>query len=360
MSANQQQPLLPEEPRIGEPVKLADNLYLLSHPLAFQPGHVNSYLIDDGDGFIAFDSGHIGPDCRAVWQAFLASDLGSKGIKQLMLTHTHPDHSGQAEWLCRETGAELWLADVELDAVRRLWRGSCKQPQAMADFFAQWGVPEKHFADILVMFKGFRAGTSDLQETPLQIIQANQQFEWAGQIWQAVFSYGHTPCNVCFYQPQSGYLISGDQVLPSIYPNISVWWGSDANPLQLYLDSIARLWRLPCNYVMPSHGMPFAHWHARIEAITQFHHRRLKRLLDFCEDAPVTAFTAIDAILPKSERNWTISLVVGQVLALIRYLEGKGLVARSGDEVWQFQSQANAKTLLADFAELNPATAAVT
>lgn len=328
----------PKDADLGKPVAIADNLYLLSHPMAFHPGHVNSYLIDDGDGFVIFDTGHIGNDCRQVWQEFLNSDLGSKGIKQIMLTHTHPDHSGMAEWLCKETGAPLWMAPAELDAVRRLWRGSAKNKTAMAEFFAQWGVPEQHFNNILSMFKGFRAGTSDLNDAALQMINNGQQFTWAGKPWEAVFSFGHTPCNVCFYQADTGMMITGDQVLPSIYPNISVWWGSDENPLQDYLSSLLALRQYPCRYLMPSHGMPFAHWQKRIDQIVLFHQRRLKRLLRFCMDKPVTAYEAIEAILPKSEKTWTISLVVGQVFALLRYLLGKGLVEITGTDVWRFRA----------------------
>ncbi|MCG8668379.1 MAG: MBL fold metallo-hydrolase [Pseudomonadales bacterium] len=321
-------------------------------PMSFHPGHVHTYLLEDDDGFVVFDSGHIGPDCEAAWKSFLDSELGSRGIKQIMLTHTHPDHSGKAEWLWQQTNAQVWMAEAEEDAVKRLWRRSCKHENEMSAFFAQWGVPEEHFNNILSMFKGFRMGTSDFEDTPIHTIESNQRFEWAGDTWQVLFSYGHTPCNVCFYQADKGYMITGDQILPSIFPNISVWWGSDENPLQLYLDSLLELKVIPAQLLMPSHGMPFSDLQKRINQIVQFHRKRLVRLLKFLNDEPKTAYESIAAILPKSEKTWTISLVVGQVFALLRYLHGKGLIVQIGDDVWSFQALPQALSQLADFPEL--------
>ena len=300
----------PEQISLGEPRQLARNLYMLSMPMDFQPGHVNCYLLEDTDGFVVFDAGPISETSGDIWLKFLNSPLGSKGIKQIMLTHTHPDHSGKAEWLQALTGAELWMAETELDALRRLWRGSYLNSDALIKFFAQWGVPDEHFANIVSMFAGFHQDTTDLTHTPVKFIMTGQCFSWAGEEWQALFSYGHTPSNVCFYQADQGVMVTGDQVLPSTFPNISVWWGSDENPLQLYLDSLVMLRNYACSHLLPSHGLPFSTFEKRINTIVQFHRRRLTRLLRFLSDGPKTAYEAVAVILPKAEKGWAVSLVV--------------------------------------------------
>ncbi|MCG8312396.1 MAG: MBL fold metallo-hydrolase [Pseudomonadales bacterium] len=344
----------PEQIPVGEPIQLAQHLYMLRMPMDFHPGHINCYLLEDVDGFVVFDAGPLSDACDVAWSRFLNSQLGKKGIKQIMLTHTHPDHSGNAEWLQAQTGAALWLAEAELDALRRLWRGSYLHYGAVIDFFAQWGVPEEHFENIVAMFKGFYHETTDLAATPLQLISPGQCFSWAGNDWQTVVGRGHTPSNVCFYQANQGLMITGDQILPSVYPNISVWWGSDDNPLQLYLNSIAGLRSYACNHLLPSHGLPFSDLEKRINTIVQFHRRRLTRLLKFFADGPKTAYEAVAVILPKAEKGWAVSLIMGQLFALIRYLLGKGLLLQSGDHTWRFKAKAGALEQLSLFPELSP------
>ncbi|MEJ0008767.1 MAG: hypothetical protein WDM77_20995 [Steroidobacteraceae bacterium] len=65
-------------------------------------------------------------------------------------------------------------------------------------------------------------------------------------------------CACTSARPQS-VLIGGDQVLPTISPNVSLTpLTRDPNPLATYLLSLKRLAALdPGTLVLPSHGRPF-------------------------------------------------------------------------------------------------------
>jgi glyoxylase-like metal-dependent hydrolase (beta-lactamase superfamily II) len=83
-----------------------------------------------------------------------------------------------------------------------------------------------------------------------------------------ITGYGHAPEHVALYNAATNVLISGDMVLPRISTNVSVFdMEPEANPLQLYLDSLGKYEGLPDDVlILPSHGRPFRNIHTRIPA----------------------------------------------------------------------------------------------
>ena len=309
--------------------------------MAFHPGHVNVYLLEDSDGLTLVDSGNARENTREIWQAFLASPLARNGIKRIILTHGHPDHSGHAEWLHHQTGAELWLTAPEVDAIRRMWRGTPLHWPQVREFFLQWGLPADQFQAVQDLMNGFRNDTSDL-DFPLREIVDGEQIRIGNRDWQVKCGYGHTPANATLLQPELGLLITGDHLLPRIVPNISIWWGSSDNPLQEYLDSVQTFLGMGGVVGLPAHGTVFDDLDGRIHQIVQFHKKRLVRALNFCADQPRTAFECIRPVLGKTEGGALISLIIGQVFALLAYLEQAGLMIKTDDGVFRFQSVAGA------------------
>ena len=53
---------------------------------------------------------------------------------------------------------------------------------------------------------------------------------------------GHSPEHACLYCPQTNVLISGDQILPTISSNVSVYPTEPAaNPLADWMESLRNL-----------------------------------------------------------------------------------------------------------------------
>ncbi|WP_278799678.1 MBL fold metallo-hydrolase, partial [Adlercreutzia caecimuris] len=83
----------------GEPLPVLDNLYLVRVPLPDNPLKViNSYFILDDDGTTTIvDVGFNHPDSEVALNRALAS-LGRSWDKvQIVLTHSHPDHTGNLD-----------------------------------------------------------------------------------------------------------------------------------------------------------------------------------------------------------------------------------------------------------------------
>lgn len=346
------------EIRIGEPVAVADRVYRLSLPMRANPGHVNSYLLEDDGGLVIVDTGNYSDDTRAAWEAVLAGPLAARGVQSILLTHAHPDHAGNAQWLAEKTGAAIHLPDAEHDALHRLWRGSIKNGEEVTAFFRRWGIPEDQCYNILGMLKFFRYGCPAL-EGETRTLANGQRLQLAGRDWRVVYGYGHTPANAALLA-DDGLLLSGDHVLPTIYPNISVWWGWCDDPLRAYLDSLREFRQLPAQLVLPSHGPLFNDLPGRIEEIRAFHRRRLARTLAFCRGEPRTAFESIAAVMNKPAASPVIALIVGQVLAALAYLESSGLVEPVDDHPLRFRARpgADVSALFPDLAVTDDALAA--
>ena len=106
--------------------------------------------------------------------------------------------------------------------------------------------------------------------------------------WRCHVGCGHSPEHMSLHCEELGVLISGDMVLPRISTNVGVQEiEPEADPLALYLASIARMKALPAaTLVLPSHGRPFTGLHTRIDQLTAHHGERFAAVVVACREAP--------------------------------------------------------------------------
>src|SRR5262249_46657482 len=99
--------------------------------------------------------------------------------------------------------------------------------------------------------------------------------------WRVVIGTGHSPEHTCLYCPELKLLISGDQVLPRISSNVSVFpTEPEANPLEDWLLSIGKLKRCIADdaLVLPAQNECFRGLHTRLDALIRGHALGLERL----------------------------------------------------------------------------------
>ena len=127
--------------------------------------------------------------------------------------------------------------------------------------------------------------------------------------------------------PRNEVLISGDQVLPTISPNVSVLASRpEANPLREFLDSLARLEQCaPETLVLPSHGRPFHGLHRRIDVLRSHHLEELDQLHAACRE-PRTAFDLLPVMFGRPLRGFHRLLALGEAVAHLNYLWHDGRV----------------------------------
>lgn len=129
------------------------------------------------------------------------------------------------------------------------------------------------------------------------------------------------------FNEKLGVLISSDQVLPKISPNISVnMLTSSQNPLQLFLDGFERFRSLPEDtLVLPSHRLPFIGLHERMAELIAHHHDRLALGRRACAQ-PTTAQEVMVQLFPQKLDAHTTFFALGETLAHLHYLMGTGEV----------------------------------
>ena len=87
--------------------------------LPYLLNHVNVYLIEDGDGWAAVDTGLGTDETKAAWDALLSGPLRGAKLSRIICTHFHPDHVGLVGWLAERFGIELGHAAYRISGKRR-------------------------------------------------------------------------------------------------------------------------------------------------------------------------------------------------------------------------------------------------
>jgi len=321
-------------PAPGTLTDVAPGVKWLRMPLPFALNHINLWVLDDGDGWTLVDTGINSTKTREVWSEIFAGPLKGKPVMRVVCTHFHPDHIGLAGWLTEMHGAPLWVTPKEMAMAHETRDLTIARIETlMTAQYTRAGLAGALSDAIATRGNSYTTGVVPLPAT-FTAIDPAQPIAAGGQSWQVVVGEGHSPQLAALYAAKSdawpGILISGDQVLPGISPNVSVRFmeAIDDNPLSLFLDSLARFRTLPADtLVLPSHKLPFYGLHERIDQIVNHHHDRL----DVARRACVNGATASDVLTAMFKRRFDahqLNFALGETLAHLNYLIATGEVVR--------------------------------
>ena len=318
-----------EPPAPGEVIGVAPGIKWLRTPLPFDLNHINLWLLEDGPGWTVMDTGVGLDDTRAQWEQIFATHLDGRPVTRVVVTHFHPDHMGNAGWLTERWRAALWCAQAEWLYAQWAWRA-----RELADaaprlaHYRRHGCGEELLAKLPKRMNPYPHLVPTLAPAFHRILDGDV-LVIGGRRWEVLTVFGHAPEHVCLWNREDGVLISGDQVLPKITTNISVWpEQAMGNPLRLYLDSFGRFRPIPAGtLVLPSHGLPFHGLHDRIEQLRLHHDARLAEAVDALVE-PRTAAEVVPALFRRDLDLIQLNFALGETLAHLNYLEADGRVAR--------------------------------
>ena len=228
-------------PAAGETQAVAPGVLWLRMPLPMAGlNHINLWALADGAGWTLADTGMHTAPTQENWQRVLAGALEGKPVSRVICTHMHPDHIGMAGWLTREHQCRLWTTRLEYITCRMLVADTGRPaPEDGVRFYRAAGWDEEGVAHYRERFGGFGKAVFTLPDS-YRRVQDAEEILIGSYTWQAVIGRGHSPEHLCLYCPALQVLISGDQVLPRITPNVSVFPSEpDADPLTDWLESLA-------------------------------------------------------------------------------------------------------------------------
>jgi glyoxylase-like metal-dependent hydrolase (beta-lactamase superfamily II) len=151
--------------------------------------------------------------------------------------------------------------------------------------------------------------------------------------WQVIIGRGHSPEHACLVCPDLNIMIAGDQLLPTISSNVSVYPTEPAaNPLRDWFDSINMLDnRLdPDILVLPAHGRPFTGAHTRLAQLREEHEDGLEKLRDLCRE-PRRAVDVFPALFKSRISDGNLIMATGEAISHLQYLQARGEIAVSTD-----------------------------
>jgi glyoxylase-like metal-dependent hydrolase (beta-lactamase superfamily II) len=329
-------------PDFGSYVEVAEGILWIRLPLPMKLDHVNVYALDDGDSWTIVDTGFASRETREIWTNLLNGPLAGKPVGRVIVTHHHPDHVGLAGWFQSEHGAELVTTRTAWLFARMLLLDEHAAPTAETiAFYKSAGMDPDilakritdrpfNYADIVApMPLGF---TRIMQGDSIKI---------GGRTWDVHIGNGHAPEHATFWSQDDNLVLSGDQILSSISPNIGVYATEpNADPLAGWLEACERLSLLarPDQVVLGGHKLPFTGLPFRLRQLIDNHHGALARLTNYLE-TPKAASECFATLFKRKIGEAEYGLALVEAVAHMNHLFHTAQVIRTrrDDGAWLYQ-----------------------
>lgn len=291
---------------------------------------VNTFVLKDSDGnVLLIDVG---------WRNLASVDILDSGLRalghslkdlrQVAVTHGHPDHAGLASILQDLTGCRVFLNERD-EHLLAMYRSPSRMVEWRA-WMENHGMPtDELMSQMHAQFSAQWAPGRDEEQAPPRI-EGFEMLHGVGLI--PIWTPGHSPGHACFHLPEAGALFSGDHVLPHITPNVSLHPGSpDANPLGDYLQALDKVADLPVGLVLPAHGEPFTDLKGRVQEIQGHHRERMQEILAALDSGARTGWQVASRVSWKQGAFDSLPymhqrMAVGETLAHLRALVAGGEV----------------------------------
>ena len=323
---------LGEAPLGGATIEAAPGILWLRMPLPFALKWINLYLIRDGAGWVLVDTGVATEETRILWRALFEGALSGQPITRVICTHMHPDHIGLAGWITRKFACRLWITRLEYVTCRMLVADTGREaPQDGVEFYRAAGWDEDTLDSYRVRFGGFGKAVSRLPDS-YRRISDGEIIQIGGEDWRVITGSGHSPEHACLLRLSDNVLISGDQVLPRISSNVSVFpTEPDGDPLSDWIASCQKLLQeVPQTaFTLPAHNEPFLGVHARLQGLLDSHDRSLDRLEQRLREQPSRAVDCFGALFARSIGPDLIGMASGEALAHLNCLIGRGRAVKT-------------------------------
>jgi glyoxylase-like metal-dependent hydrolase (beta-lactamase superfamily II) len=267
---------------VGRGERVLPGVWRLRQPIDL-PGvpHVNAWALKAQDGLVLVDSGMHEPGSMAHFErAFDQIGHRIEDVRLIVLTHAHPDHSGQAPLLAERAGCEVWLHPA--------WVMHAKSDlDRTIEVALQSGVPKEPLRRWAERRRSKGTGQADGLRADRDLVDGVVVETDVGA-WTAVETPGHAPSHVCLHQPDRRLLITGDHLLGRVSPYFDVGYTPD--PVGEFLQSLDKVDALDTRLALAGHARPFTDVRGHIEANKRLVASQSEAVRDALAGGPRTAF----------------------------------------------------------------------
>lgn len=323
-------------PQRGQSMEVAPGVRWIRMPLPFTLNHINVWAIDDSTGWALVDTGLRTDETMLAWRELFANAPDDRSMSRVFVTHMHPDHVGMAGWLTRKFAIRLWMTRLEYLSCRVMFSDTGREaPADGIDFYRRAGWGEGAIESYRARFGNFGKFIHVLPDS-FRRLRDGEEIPIGAHTWRVIVGNGHSPEHACLYCPALKVLISGDQVLPRISSNVSVYpIEPDADPMADWLTSLDKIKReVPDDVlVLPSHNDCFRGLHARIDALREGQHLVIEKLRQAIRE-PKRAIDVFGVLFARqiAEKDVALlSMATGESIATLNYLVHRGEAFRQID-----------------------------
>ncbi len=326
--------------------RLPDGIERIELPMTGNPlGYVNAYLLREPDGYALIDCGWDVPDVLAALKAGLARcGVQLDEIRDVIVTHFHPDHYGLAGRLVRTVGARLMMHDIDARVAHDRLCDFTITFRENARWFARNGYAAANDGSIK------DEPTRYSVVAPQHVLNDGDEVPLAVGSLRVLWTPGHSPGHICLFDTERNVLFSGDHILDPITPHVGTWSGQDdQDQLGAFLASLRKVRATGARVVAPAHGRPFNDATRRVDELLAHHDERESLVLEALGSGPASA-GAIAAMLPWTRRHRTFAelgdrhqaFAVAETIAHLEHLRARDMVrrdARDGILVYELSSE---------------------
>jgi glyoxylase-like metal-dependent hydrolase (beta-lactamase superfamily II) len=307
--------------------------------------YVFVYVFETDAGPFIVDAGWNTDDAFAA----LSDGLRQAGtditnVQGVLVTHIHPDHYGLAGRVREVSGAWIALHPADAALIQDRYEEPTDLLERVGAMLRRMGAPEAELLTLQNASMPLRPLVSAVK--PDRLFEDGDRPEVPGWDLTALWTPGHSPGHLCFWEGGQRLMLSGDHVLPRITPNIPFHPQAGADPLGDFLRSLQRVGTFDAEEVLPAHEHRFVGLDQRVAELVAHHEQRFAEVM-----AAITA--GVTSAWGIAERmHWSRSwdridgfmrrAAVGEAMAHLRALEMRGVVREAMGEpsVWELTGPA--------------------
>ena len=275
--------------------QILNGVYQLKVPIPNSPLQAtNIYLLQGDKSFTLIDTGW---DSKTAFNSLnrqLAEvGVGFRDISQIIVTHAHLDHYGLTEKIKQVSDAKILMHQAEGVVLRSRYAVDKKFLDEVVIWFRLNGVPERMLAAVHGPIRGFGENAT---VQPDVLLNGDETIASGDFNLKVIWTPGHSPGHICLYEPVRKILFSGDHVLPSITPNVSLPPNAISNPLGDYLKSLLTVQKLAVELILPGHEDVFRNLSNRVDEIIHHHEKRSAEILEAMKHTEMTAYQVANLV----------------------------------------------------------------
>lgn len=328
-----------EEAGFGVPIPIVENLYLVRVPLPHNPlKALNSYVITAEDKTTIVDVGFNHPACEQALDDALRALGRSWDSVEIVLTHSHPDHTGNLDRIYRD-GMSVY---ANLHSFQEVENFLDLEAHVYGPLLVQAATPKQSGG--LSFERGYAQPHVSAELLPLQYqpavtyLHEGDVYRAGGFAFEIIETPGHDQWHICLYDRAHKLMIIGDHVLERISPSISSWI-SVHNALEEFLGSLGKIHSYDVDLVLPAHGVPFSDLRGRVMELIAHHEARLDEIYELVAEGhrDVVSISSHASWKYPNWHEWPLDqkfFSMGETLAHLIYLVNEGKVKQTlcGDD----------------------------